>query len=430
MNIIPTAFDFFRTVDGALYCEDVSVEEIAKKQGTPIYIYSHAALEKQYEALEQAFADVKHQICFSVKSNPSAAVMKTFFNQGGGADVVSGGELRRALLAGCLANRIVFSGVGKTSEEIHLALQDQILQFNVESEQELMNIQRVAAFLDRRAPIAIRVNPDVDAKTHPYISTGLSCNKFGVFHDEAVALYQKAAKMSHIDIVGIDCHIGSQLVDVQPFEDAMLKIRELVLELKALGINLQNIDVGGGLGIRYKDEATPSPQEYAAAILKHLRDLGCCIVLEPGRFLVGNAGILVTKVIYTKKGGDGRNFTIVDAAFNDLMRPMLYGAYHEIYPVSVKPERARIKTDVVGPICETTDSFATARDLQLVGPGEHLAIMSAGAYGMSMSSVYNSRGRVAEVMVHKKEFFVIKKPDRLEDIIAKEAMPEFLKDKG
>lgn len=430
MNIVPTAFDFFRTVDGQLYCENVSVEEIAKKQGTPVYVYSHAVLEKQYEALEQAFAGVKHQICFAVKANSNAAIMKTFFNRGGGADVVSGGELRRALLAGCPAERIVFSGVGKTSEEIHLALQDRILQFNVESEQELVNIQRVAAFLDRRAPIAIRVNPDVDAKTHPYISTGLSCNKFGIFHDEAVALYQKAAKMSHIDIVGIDCHIGSQLVDVQPFEDAMLKIRELVLELTALGINLKNIDVGGGLGIRYKDEPVKSAQDYAAAILKPLADLGGCIVLEPGRFLVGNAGILVSQVIYTKKGGDGRHFTIVNAAFNDLMRPMLYEAYHEILPVFAKAERARIKTDVVGPICETTDSFATARDLQLLGPGEYVAFMSAGAYGMSMSSTYNSRGRVAEVMVRDKEFFVIKKPDRLEDMMAKEALPEFLKDKG
>ena len=424
-----TEFDNFKYQNGKLFCEGTDVEIIAKKQGTPLYVYSYKSLVDQFGKLDRAFSAVDHLVCFSVKANPNKAILRAFFAMGAGADVVSGGELRRAVAAGCDPKKIVFSGVGKTSEEIHLALGEGILQFNVESEQELANIQRIANFLDKRAKIAIRVNPDVDAKTHPYISTGLKCNKFGVSHKLALDLYKKARDMSHIDIAGIDCHIGSQLLDLEPFTDAMLKVRELVLSLKANGIALESIDVGGGLGIRYKDESAKTADEYARAILAPLQDLGIKIILEPGRFLVGNAGIFVSKVVYLKKNEEGKHFTIVDGAFNDLMRPMLYGAYHEINPVVEVAGRPQVVTDVVGPICETTDSFAKDRTLPLVGPGEYVAFMSAGAYGASMASLYNSRGRPTEVLVKDKEFFVIKKPDRLEDITEREAVPEFLKER-
>jgi diaminopimelate decarboxylase len=425
-----TQFDFFKYKNDRLCCENADIEEIANKQGTPLYLYSYSALVQQFERFDKAFADVDHLICFSMKANSNAAVLKTFFNLGGGADVVSGGELRRALLAGCEAKKIVFSGVGKTSEEIHLALNEGILQFNVESEQELLNIQRIASFLDKRAPIAIRVNPDVDAKTHPYISTGLKQNKFGVSENKAIEMYHQARGMSHVDIVGIDCHIGSQLTELAPFGDALRKVRELVNFLKDQGVFLKHADIGGGLGIRYNDENAQTPEAYAATVLKPMRDLGVKIILEPGRYLVGNAGALITKVIYTKENDDGHKFTIIDAAFNDLMRPALYDAYHEINPVIRKSERKIVTTDIVGPICETGDTFSKARLLRAAAPGEYLAIMSAGAYGMSMSSTYNTRGRCSEVMVKDKQFFVVKKPDRLEDIIGKETLPEFLKDRS
>lgn len=424
-----TGFNHFNYKNDKLFCENTDVELIALKQGTPLYIYSYQALIDQFKELDDAFASVDRLICFSVKANSNAAILKSFFSQGSGADVVSGGELRRALLAGCDPKKIVFSGVGKTSEEIHLALQEGVLQFNVESEQELENIERIAAFLDVKAPVALRVNPDVDAKTHPYISTGLKENKFGVGHDQSLSLYKKALGMKHLDVVGVDCHIGSQIIELQCFEDAMKKVRDLVLELKKIGCHLKNIDIGGGLGIRYKNEKNKSAWEYAESVLSPLKDLGCKIILEPGRFLVGNSGIFVTKVTYLKKNEDGKHFTIVDGAFNDLMRPMLYQAYHEIVPVVVKKDRAAVKTNVTGPICESTDFFAKERDVQLTGPGEYLAIMSAGAYGMSMASTYNSRPRPTEVLVKDKEFYVIRKPDRLEDIIGKETMPEFLKEK-
>ncbi len=327
-----TNFAHFTYKTNRLFCEESDLDLIAQKQGSPLYIYSYQSLVDQFAALDGAFKNHAHLICFSVKANPNAAVMKTFFSLGAGADVVSSGELRRAINAGCARDKIVFSGVGKTSEEIHLALNEGVLQFNVESEAELLNIQRIASFLDKRANIAIRVNPDVDPKTHPYISTGLKQNKFGVNHSLAIALYKKAKTLSHIDVTGIDCHIGSQITESQPFYDAAAKLRELILELKKEGIELKHVDVGGGLGIRYKDETTKSPTEYAAAILKALDGLNLNIILEPGRFLTGNAGIFVTKVLYLKEGDEGQHFTIVDGAFNDLMRPMLYDAYHEIVP--------------------------------------------------------------------------------------------------
>jgi len=425
-----TQFDYFKYRDDKLFCEEQEVKMIAEKQGTPLYIYSYHALVDQYTKFSKAFKDIDHLICFAVKANTNAAIMKTFFELGAGADVVSSGEMRRALKAGCDPKKIVFSGVGKTSEEIHLALQEGIYQFNVESEQELMNIERIAKFLDFKASIAIRVNPNVDPKTHPYISTGLKKNKFGVSESRAVELYEKAAQMKHIEIQGIGCHIGSQITELQPFTDAMGKIRDLVLQLREKGITIKTIDMGGGLGIRYDNEEDKSPSDYASAVLEPLKDLNCRIIMEPGRFLTGNAGIFVTKVVYLKKGEDDHHFTIVDGAFNDLMRPMLYQAYHEINPVEKMGKRKTVKSDIVGPICETTDSFATSIEIKETAPGEYLAIMSTGAYGASMASTYNSRGRPAEIMVKDKEFYIIKKPDRLEDIIEKETLPEFLKEKG
>lgn len=425
-----TQFEHFSYKNNILHCEDVSLDELAKKQGSPLYVYSYAALRSQYEKFDGAFTGADHLVCFSMKANSNKAILKTFFDLGCGVDVVSGGELRRALQAGCPAERIVFSGVGKTSEEIHLALGEGILQFNVESEQELANIERIASFLGKRAPVALRVNPDVDPKTHPYISTGLKKNKFGIAASRALSVYRQAREMKNVDVVGIDCHIGSQLTDVAPFTDAMKKVRELYDQLVADGFNIRNIDIGGGLGIRYNDEDVKDPREYAAAVLGPLSGIKARIILEPGRFLVGNAGVLLTKVIYTKTGEEGLHFTVVDAAFNDLMRPALYEAYHEINPV-VKREGSKIlRSEIVGPICESGDVFAHEREIQEPRPGEHLVLMSAGAYGMSMSSTYNSRGRVAEVMVRGREFYVIKKPDRLEDITLREDLPEFLKDRG
>lgn len=425
-----TGFDFFTYKNGRLVCEGHDLEEIAKKQGTPLYVYSFAALVSQFKKIDAAFAGVDHLICFSMKANSNAAILKTFFDLGGGADVVSGGELRRALAAGCDPKKIVFSGVGKTSEEIHLALTEGILQFNVESEQELLNIQRIAAFQDKKAAIALRVNPDIDPKTHPYISTGLKQNKFGIAATKALEVYRQAAKMSHIDIAGIDCHIGSQLTDMAPFTAAMERVRGLIDALASEGIILRHVDIGGGLGIRYKDETVAEPEDYAKAVLGPLHGLKARVILEPGRYLVGNAGIILTKVIYTKPGDEGRHFTVIDAAFNDLMRPALYGAYHEVLPVIQDTKRGTSTTTVVGPICESGDVLAEARLLQKTLPGEYLAVMSAGAYGMSMASTYNSRGRLGEILVQERRFYVIKKPDRLEDITQRETIPEFLKDKG
>lgn len=425
-----TGFDFFTYKNGRLVCENHDLEEIAKKQGTPLYVYSFAALVTQFKKFDAAFAGVDHLICFSMKANSNKAVLKTFFDLGGGADVVSGGELRRALAAGCDPKKIVFSGVGKTSEEIHLALTEGILQFNVESEQELANIQRVAAFQDKKAAICLRVNPDIDPKTHPYISTGLKQNKFGIAATKALEVYRQAAKMSHIDIAGIDCHIGSQLTDMAPFTAAMERVRGLIDALAAAGIVLRHVDIGGGLGIRYKDETVAEPEDYAQAVLRPLHGLKARVILEPGRYLVGNAGVILTKVIYTKAGEEGRHFTVIDAAFNDLMRPALYGAYHEVLPVIQDSKRGTSTTTVVGPICESGDVMAEARLMQKTLPGEYLAVMSAGAYGMSMASTYNSRGRLGEILVQGQQFYVIKKPDRLEDITQRETIPEFLKDKG
>ncbi len=423
------SFPHFSYQNQKLFCEGCDVDLIAQKQGSPLYVYSYNALAETYANLDAAFAKGDHLICYAVKANSNQAILKTFFNLGAGADVVSGGEMRRALNAGCEPHKIVFSGVGKTSEEIHFAIEQNILQFNVECEQELLNIQRIAKFLDRPANIAIRVNPDVDAKTHPYISTGLKNDKFGVDVNHALALYRLAKTLSHVRIVGLHCHIGSQILTLAPYQEAFAKIRTLVLQLKSEGIELQQIDAGGGFAIAYNDERVPSAEDYAKVFWQHFADLNVKLIIEPGRYLVGNAGILVTKVLYGKTNSAGKIYTIVDAGMADLIRPMLYGAEHQIWPVVKNPERKIITTHVAGPYCESTDILAKDRQLPVAAAGEYLAVMSAGAYGQSMASLYNSRGRPGEVLVRDKMFYIIKKPDRLEDFTKQESLPEFLRER-
>ena len=414
----------FPCIKNRLFCEGVSLASLAERFGTPLYVYSHSALAEGFRQYDAAFSQEEHLICYSMKANSNRAVLKTFIGLGGGIDVVTGGELKRALDAGCPARRIVFSGVGKTAGEIETALTAGILQFNVESEQELFTIEGSAASLGRRAPIALRVNPDVDPKTHHYIATGLKKSKFGIEHERAVALYRRAAESPHLDITGIHCHIGSQLTSVKPFVEAVKKTVGVVKELEALGIRLKNIDIGGGLGITYRNEKPPTPSQYARAVRKVLKGVRKRLILEPGRFLVGNAGILVTRVISTKKG-TLKNFVVTDAASNDLMRPSLYGAFHDIRPV-VATKGKKVKVDVVGPICETGDFLAQDRLLPSLTEGELVAIMSAGAYGFSMSSTYNSRPRAAEVMVKGDEAFLIRERETLEDLVRGEKVPEFL----
>lgn len=408
-----------------LFCEDVAVSELAQKYGTPLYVYSHTDLKNQFALFDHAFGSSDHLVCYSMKANSSAAVLKTFIGNGSGIDVVTGGELYRALKAGCPPQKIVFSGVGKSDEEIRAAISANILQFNVESEEELENIQALALALGKKAPIALRVNPDVDPKTHAYISTGLKKSKFGISHEEALRLYHQAGRMSHLAIVGIDCHIGSQLTEVSPFVAAAQKIRSLVLELKKSGIEIKNWDMGGGLGITYDQEKPPSPAEYAKALLGAVGDLKIKLIFEPGRYLVGNSSVLLTRVIYGKKR-DVKNFVVVDAASNDLMRPSLYDAYHEIVPVVDDASRPKVRVDIVGPICETGDFLAQGRSLATVKRGELLAVKSVGAYGFSMSSTYNSRPRSAEVMVKGCQHALIRQRETVADLVKGELIPEFL----
>lgn len=407
-----------------LFCEGVSMENLAERFGTPLYVYSYGALAEGFKEYNTAFSGQDHLICYSMKANSNRAVLKTFLKAGGGIDVVTGGELKRALNAGCPAERIVFSGVGKTAGEIEAALRAGILQFNVESEQELDTVEQVAQKIGRRAPIALRVNPDVDPKTHHYIATGLKKSKFGIEHERAVELYRGAAKSPHLDLTGIHCHIGSQLTSVKPFVEAVKKTVGVVKELEAMGIRLNNLDIGGGLGITYRNEKPPAPRQYAAAVRQAMKGVNLRLILEPGRFLVGNAGVLLTRVISTKKG-TLKNFVVTDAASNDLMRPSLYGAYHEISPVAPKKGK-KLKVDVVGPICETGDFLAQDRLLPPMACGDLVAILSAGAYGFSMSSTYNSRPRAAEVMVRGDEAFLIRERETAEDLVRGEKVPGFL----
>ena len=407
-----------------LFCEEVSVSDIAASVGTPFYLYSRQTLENHFRAFDSAFAKTDHLICFSAKANSNLAVLRVFVRLGGGVDVVSAGEIYRAIQAGVKPEKIVYSGVGKRADEIEYALKQPILMFNIESSQELLVIDQIAGKLGTQAPVSLRVNPDVDPKTHPYISTGLKKNKFGINIQKSMDEYILASTLQNTNVIGVSCHIGSQLTEVGPFVEAVQRIKELVAKLRAIGIQIRYVDLGGGLGITYHQEEPPHPRDYAEALMKELPGLDCTLILEPGRVIVGNAGILVTKVLYTKEGGE-KNFVIVDAAMNDLIRPSLYGSYQRIQPV-YKEDRIETTVDVVGPICESGDFLAKDRKIPRVEPGELLAVMSAGAYGFTMSSNYNSRPRAPEVMVDKDHFFVVRKREEYADLIQGESIPDFL----
>jgi diaminopimelate decarboxylase len=412
--------DYFDYKAGALFAEDVAVASIAEQFGTPTYVYSRATLERHWQAFDNAFSGQAHCVCYAVKANSNLAVLNVLARLGSGFDIVSGGELARVLAAGGQADRVVFSGVGKTVAEISYALQQGIRCFNVESIPELIRINDVASELERRAAISIRVNPDVDAQTHPYISTGLKENKFGIAIEHAEAVYLQAHALPHLDIVGIDCHIGSQLTTVAPFVDALKRVLTLIDRLAELNIKLKHLDIGGGLGITYHNETPPSPAEYAAALSSLLVDRDLEILLEPGRAIAGNAGILVTKVEYIKPTED-KQFAIVDAAMNDLLRPALYQSWMDIQAVTPDETLAPQNFDIVGPICETGDFLGKDRMLA-IKPDDLLVIRSAGAYGFTMSSNYNSRPRAAEIMVDGDKIHVVRERETIESLYAGEQL--------
>ena len=404
---------FIHSDQGVLFAEAVSLETIANQFGTPTYVYSKNTLIQTFESFKKGLLKTDHLICFAVKANSNIAILNLFASLGAGFDIVSGGELERVIYAGGDPQKIVFSGVGKTASEIEAALKANILCFNVESRSELLRIEEVAKKINIKAPISIRVNPDVDAKTHPYISTGLKDNKFGVDFNQALALYLEAKSMGHIEIKGIDCHIGSQITELKPFVDALDRVLSLVDQLKKNEIHLSHIDIGGGIGICYQDELPPDFEIYTKEILSKIQNLNVKIIFEPGRALVGNAGVLLSKVEYLKQN-DVKHFAIIDAAMNDLMRPTLYDAYHEIKVVREHDTKSQL-FDVVGPVCESGDFIAKNRSLKLK-ENDLICIMSAGAYGMSMSSNYNSRGRAAEVMVDQDKVFEVRIREKSSDL--------------
>ncbi len=411
--------DYFTYRDGHLYAEDVAVAEIAEAYGTPCYIYSRATLERHWRAFDDAFAGRDHLICYAVKANSSLAILNLFARMGSGFDIVSAGELERVLAAGGDPAKVVFSGVGKSAAEMRRALEAGIHCFNVESEAELSRLNAVAGELGLRAPVSLRVNPDVDANTHPYISTGLKENKFGVDIEQAAEIYAQAATMAHIDIRGVDCHIGSQLTETRPFLDALDRVLALVDRLAQQGIELAHLDLGGGLGIQYRDETPPLPVDYMTAVLARLEGRALKILIEPGRAIAGNAGILLTRVEYLKHT-EYKDFAIIDAAMNDLIRPTLYHAWQEIVPVDPREGEAR-NYDVVGPICETGDFLGKDRALALA-EGDLLAVRSSGAYGFSMSSNYNSRPRAAEIMVDGEQLHLIRERESIESLFERERL--------
>jgi diaminopimelate decarboxylase len=415
---------FFEYKDHQLHCEGIPVDKIAERVGTPFYLYSYKTLVRHFTVFNDAFEGIPHLVCYSAKANSNLALIRIFVNLGGGVDVVSGGELYRALKSGADPRKIVFSGVGKREDEIEYALKAGILLFNVESVQELQTINEVGGRIGKKAAIAIRVNPDIDPKTHPYISTGLKQNKFGIDIEQALMAYRLASQLPNLKIVGIDCHIGSQLVEVKPIVEALKKLKQLVENLRREWMEIQYLDLGGGLGITYEDEEPPHPVEYASNILDEIRGFDCTLILEPGRVIVGNAGVLVSKVLYTKENREKR-FVIVDAGMNDLVRPSYYGSYHQILPVK-EEKREEIVADVVGPICESSDFLAKARKIPKLHSGELIVVMSAGAYGFSMSTNYNSRPRVAEVLVRDDQMFLIRQREDYEDLIRGEEIPDFL----
>ena len=407
--------DYFVYRDNHLFAEDVAVAEIAAQHHTPVYIYSRATLERHWRAFDDALGSHPHLICYAVKANSNIGVLSVLAKLGSGFDIVSGGELARVIEAGGDMSKVVFSGVGKTPEEIEFALQQGIHCFNVESEPELERINAVAGKLGKKAPISLRINPDVDAKTHPYISTGLKANKFGIARERAVEVYSLAASLEHLNVVGMDCHIGSQLTETGPFVDALDRLLELVDELSAKGIEISHLDVGGGLGVTYKDETPPHPKEYARAIAAKMAGREhLTLIMEPGRAIAANAGIMLTKVEFVKEGEE-KSFAIVDAAMNDLIRPSLYSAWMSIIPVDENPAHKPHVYDVVGPICETGDFIGKDRELA-IAPGDLLAVRSAGAYGFVMASNYNTRCRPAELLVDKSDVHVVRERENLKDL--------------
>lgn len=419
----------FEYRNGEMFAEEVPLKRIAQEVGTPAYVYSLATLKRHFQVFDQAFAKVPHIVCFSVKANSNVALLRVFAKQGSGFDIVSGGELFRALKAGGDPKKIVFSGVGKKKQEIEYALDAGILMFNVESDEELVALNEIAAGAGKKAPISLRVNPDVDPQTHPYISTGMKKAKFGVDIKRSLETYKKAMALRHIDVVGVDCHIGSQLTSVAPFVDALAKVREyldrvLAGEMKKEGAQIRYLDLGGGLGINYHDETPPLPHDYAKAIIDGLQGVDITLILEPGRVIVGNAGILLTEVQYIKET-DTKKFVIVDAGMNDLIRPALYGSYQAIQPV-MESKAEKIVADVVGPICESGDFLAKDREIARPRRNDLLAVMSAGAYGFTMASNYNSHPKPPEVLVDGDRYHIVRKRETLEDLINGEVIPASL----
>ena len=419
----------FEYRNGEMFAEGVPVKRIAKEVGTPAYVYSLATLKRHFQVFDRAFSAVPHIVCFSVKANSNIALLRVFAKEGGGFDIVSGGELFRALRAGADPKKIVFSGVGKKKDEIEYALKSGILMFNVESEDEMVTLNEIAGGIGKKAPISLRINPDVDPQTHPYISTGMKKAKFGVDIKRSLENYKRAVSMPNLEVVGVDCHIGSQLTSLSPFVDALARVREyldrvLVGSLKREGVKIRYLDLGGGLGISYKDEMPPHPEEYARAIIQGLEGLDVTLILEPGRVIVGNAGILITEVQYIKET-DEKKFVIVDGGMNDLIRPALYGSYQAIQPV-VEKNSAKIVADVVGPICESGDFFAKDREIARPRRGDLLAVMSAGAYGFTMASNYNSHPKPPEVLVDGDQYYVIRTRETMDDLIRGETIPAAL----
>ncbi|WP_340244629.1 diaminopimelate decarboxylase [Sulfitobacter pontiacus] len=420
--------DHFLYRDGALFAEDVAISEIAAAVGTPFYVYSTATLLRHFKAFDDALDGMDHLVCYAMKANSNQAVLKTLAQAGAGMDVVSAGEYLRAKAAGVPGDKIVFSGVGKTVSEIRLALEGGIRQFNVESEPEMEVLDAVARSMDKVAPITIRVNPDVDAKTHAKIATGKSENKFGIPIARAREVYRMAAAMPGLEVVGIDVHIGSQLTDLTPFELAYQKVAELTEQLRADGHTIRRLDLGGGLGIPYErsNAAPPLPTDYGAMVQKTLGHLGCEIEIEPGRLIAGNAGLMVSEVIYVKSG-EGRDFLIIDGAMNDLIRPAMYEAHHDIIPVvEAKAGAEQQPYDIVGPVCESGDTFAKQRMMPKLAAGDLVAFRSAGAYGAVMASEYNSRALIPEVLVHGDQFAVIRRRPTFDEMINRDTIPEWL----
>jgi diaminopimelate decarboxylase len=406
-----------------LYCEDVPVADIARRVGTPFYLYSQATLERHFRVFDGAFQGLPHLTCYAVKANGNLAILGLFRRLGAGFDIVSGGELYRAIKAGADPQKIVFSGVGKDTAEIDLALGHDILQFNIESPSELGVLEGRARAIGKVARISLRVNPDVDPKTHPYIATGLRQHKFGVPMESALALYRKARRSRHLEVSGIGFHIGSQITKLEPFVDALERLKEMVLDLQRHRIRVKHLDLGGGLGITYNDEVPPQPDDYGRAVHGVVKDLGCRLLLEPGRVIVGNAGILVTRVVLTKQNG-GKNFVVEDAGMNDLVRPSQYGSYHSIQPEKVD-RRGRWTADVVGPVCESGDFLARDREMPVVRAQDLVAVMSAGAYGFVLSSNYNARPRAAEVLVRGNRFKVVRRRETAADLVRGESVRPF-----